>query len=81
MGVNVKPENLTDASVVRNKKRSKQDNKELLDLTSQFNAQMQQATNEKVNMEHPLAQMQAQIEDMMGISNNDAAMPNQTASY
>jgi hypothetical protein len=87
MGVNVKPENLTDASVVRNKKRSNQGNKELLELTSQFNAQMQQAnaqmqqaTNEKANMEHQMAKMQAQIEHMMGINNNDAAMPDQAAS-
>jgi hypothetical protein len=80
MGVNVKPENLTDAAVVRNQKRSKQD-RELLELTSQFNAKLQQATNEKANLEHQMAQMQAQLHHLMTSNSNDAVMPDQTASY
>jgi hypothetical protein len=93
MGINIRPENLTDASVVRNKKRSKAD-RELLDLTSQFNSQMQQAnaqmqraTNEKASMEHQMALMQGQIQALMGNINNDdassyndAAMPDEIDS-
>jgi hypothetical protein len=80
MGINVKPENLTYAAVLRNKKRSKQD-RELLELTSQFNAQMEQAANEKANLEHQMTQMQAQLHHLMSNNKTDTAMPNQTAPY
>jgi hypothetical protein len=42
---------------------------------------LKQATNEKANMEHQMAQMQAQPHHLMSNNNTNAVMPNQAALY
>ena len=69
MGKNVKPENLLDATLKRDKKRSKAE-RALHEMHSQFSKQMQQAQQEKVNMAKQMAKMQAQL---VHILNNNSS--------
>jgi hypothetical protein len=80
MGKNVKPENLSDATLQRDKKRSKADHA-LQEMHSQFNEQMYQAQQEKANMAKQMAQMQAQLAHLLnGNSSSDDPMPDLAAS-
>ena len=75
IGKNVKPENLTDATLQRDKKQSKAD-RALEEMHSQFSEQMQQAQQEKANIAKQMAQMQAQLAHLLNNnSSSDAAMP------
>jgi hypothetical protein len=80
MGKHVKPENLSDATLQRDKKRSKAD-RALQEMHSQFSEQMQQAQQEKANMAKQMAQMQAQLAHLLNnTSSSDAPMPDPAAS-
>ena len=80
IGKNVKPENLSDATLQRDKKRSKADHR-LEEMHSQFSEQMQQAQEEKANMAKQMAQMQAQLAHLLDDnSSSDAPMPDPAAS-
>jgi hypothetical protein len=80
LGKNVKPENLSDATLQRDKKRSKADHA-LQEMHSQFNEQMYQAQQEKANMAKQMAQMQAQLAHLLnGNSSSDDPMPDLAAS-
>jgi guanylate kinase len=67
MGKNVKPENLTDATLQQEKRQSKAEHV-LQQRYSQFSKEMQQAQQEKVNIAKQMAQMQAQLAHLL---NND----------
>jgi hypothetical protein len=80
MGKNVRPENLTDATLQRDKKRTKAE-RALQDLHSQFSEEMQQANQEKAQMAKQMAQMQEQLALLMNNnSSSDAPMPDPATS-
>jgi CRISPR/Cas system CSM-associated protein Csm3 (group 7 of RAMP superfamily) len=80
MGKNVKPENLTDATLQRDKKRSKAE-RALEEMHSQFSKQMQAAQQEKANMAKQMEQMQAQLALLLNNnSSSDAPMADDATS-
>jgi ribosomal protein S21 len=80
MGKNVKPENLTDATLQRDKKRTKAE-RALQEMHSQFSESMQQANQEKAEMAKQMHQMQEQLALLMNNnSSSDAPMPDHATS-
>jgi hypothetical protein len=84
MGKSVKPENLLDAALQRDKKRSKAEREaehDLQEMHLQFSLQMQQEQHEKAIMAKQMAQAQAQLERLLNDnSSSDTPMPDPMVS-